>query len=134
MDSPSSIIPFESPGFGTIRTVERDGRAMFCGKDVATALGCKDTTDALRQHCRGVANHHPIVDRLGREQQARFITEGDLYRLIASSKPPSAQGFESRAFDEALPAIHAHGGHITPAAAERVISDPGTFTLIEANF
>lgn len=134
MDSSSSIIPFESPEFGTIRTVEQDGRVMFCGKDVATALGYKDTTNALKQHCRGVANHHPIVDQLGREQQARFITEGDLYRLIASSKLPSAQRFESWVFDEVLPTIHAHGGYITPAAAERIISDPGTFTLIEANF
>lgn len=130
MDSSSSIIPFESPEFGTIRTVEQDGRVMFCGKDVATALGYKDTTNALKQHCRGVANHHPIVDQLGREQQARFITEGDLYRLIASSKLPSAQRFESWVFDEVLPTIHAHGGYITPAAAERIISDPDTFIRV----
>lgn len=88
---------FTSNEFGTIRTVEQDGKVLFCGKDVATALGYVNTKDALSRHCKsdGVVNRYPIVDQLGREQQARFITEGDLYRLIASSKLPSAQRFES---------------------------------------
>ena len=111
MDTPD-IIPFTSEQFGTVRTVERDGKVLFCGKDVATALGYKDTTNALKQHCRGVANHHPIVDQLGREQHARFITQGDLYRLIASAKLPSAQKFESWVFDEVLPSIRKRGGYM----------------------
>lgn len=108
----NDIQKFTNEEFGTIRTVEQDGKVMFCGKDVATALGYKDTTNALKQHCRGVANHHPIVDQLGREQQARFITEGDLYRLIASSKLPSAQQFESWVFDEVLPSIRKQGAYV----------------------
>lgn len=114
----NDIQKFTNDEFGTIRTVEQDGKVMFCGKDVATALGYKDTTNALKQHCRGVANHHPIVDQLGREQQARFITEGDLYRLIASSKLPSAQQFESWVFDEVLPSIRKQGGYMTVRADE----------------
>ena len=53
------MIPFtyqDSP----VRTIENDGRVLFCGKDVAVALGYKDPTNALKQHCRGVAKHHPI--------------------------------------------------------------------------
>lgn len=38
------------------------------------------------QHGRGVAFHRPITDGLGRVKEACFITEGDMYRLIASSK------------------------------------------------
>lgn len=108
----NDIQQFTSNEFGTIRTVEQDGKVLFCGKDVATALGYKDTNNALKRHCRGVAFHHPIVDQLGREQQARFITEGDLYRLIASSKLPSAQKFESWVFDEVLPSIRRQGGYM----------------------
>lgn len=96
----------------TIRTLNEDGKIMFCGKDVATALGYKDTKNALKQHARGVAFHHPITDSLGRTQEARFITEGDLYRLIASSKLESAQRFESWIFDEVLPSIRKHGGYM----------------------
>lgn len=129
MDSSSSIIPFESPEFGTIRTVEQDGKVMFCGKDVATALGYTNPNKALRDHTRGERFVHPL-ETCGGTQQVQFITEGDLYRLIASSKLPSAQRFESWVFDEVLPTIHAHGGYITPAAAERIISDPDTFIRV----
>lgn len=105
---------FTSNEFGTIRTVEQDGKVLFCGKDVATALGYANASKAVRDHCRsdGGPNRYPIVDQLGREQQARFITEGDLYRLIASSKLPSAQKFESWVFDEVLPSIRRQGGYM----------------------
>ena len=118
MDTPNGIVPFTNDEFGTIRTIEQDGMVMFCGKDVAAALGYKDTTNALKQHCRGVAKHHPIVDQLGRTQQARFITEGDLYRLVAGSKLPSAQKFESWVFDEVLPAIRRDGAYVAASGDE----------------
>ena len=117
------MIPFtyqDSP----VRTIENDGRVLFCGKDVAVALGYKDPTNALKQHCRGVAKHHPIVDVLGRTQDARFITEGDLYRLVASSKLPTAQNFESWVFDEVLPSIRKRGGYLTPEATAEALTDP----------
>lgn len=38
---------FNNPEFGAIRTVEIDGEIYFVGKDVATALGYKDTSRAL---------------------------------------------------------------------------------------
>lgn len=105
----TTVQVFDNDDFGTIRTVNDGGRVLFCGKDVATALGYKDPTNALKQHCRGVAEHHPIVDALGRTQDARFITEGDLYRLVASSKLHAAERFESWVFDEVLPSIRRHG-------------------------
>ncbi|WKS48549.1 phage antirepressor KilAC domain-containing protein [Corynebacterium propinquum] len=41
--------------------------------------------------------------------RARFITEGDLYRFIFSSKLPAAQDFEAWVVDEILPIIRRHG-------------------------
>ena len=115
---------FSNDEFGTIRTIEVDDDIMFCGKDVATALGYRDTTNALKQHCRGVAFHHPIQDVMGRTQEARFITEGDLYRLAASSKLESAQRFESWVFDEVIPSIRKHGTYMTPVTIDAIIADP----------
>ena len=87
----------------TIRaTYDEKGTPVFCAKDVATVLGYADTVNAIKQHCRGVAFHHPIVDSLGRTQKARFIGEGDMYRLIAYSKLPSAVEFEKWIFEEVL--------------------------------
>lgn len=72
-----------------------DGKVLFCGADVAKALGYKDSVNALKAHCKtdGVAIHH-IIDNMGRTQQAKFITEGDLYRLITHSRLPEAERFE----------------------------------------
>lgn len=105
----SDLQVFTNDAFGTIRTVEHKDKVYLCGRDVAAALGYKDPVNAIKQHGRGVAFHHPITDALGRTQEARFITEGDLYRLIFSSKLPSAQDFEAWVVDEVLPTIRRHG-------------------------
>lgn len=81
---------FNNEQFGALRTYEEDGQILFCGKDVAASLGYKDTTNAMKRHCRGVAKRHPIQDSLDRTQEAVFITEPDLYRLITHSKLPTA--------------------------------------------
>lgn len=99
---------FTNDAFGTIRTVEHEDKVYFCGRDVATALGYKDPTNAIKQHCKGVAIHHPL-ETAGGVQDTRFITEGDLYRLIFSSKLPAAQDFEAWVVDEVLPTIRRHG-------------------------
>ncbi|MBD4655473.1 BRO family protein, partial [Xanthomonas citri pv. citri] len=59
-------------------------------------------------HCKGVVNHYPL-ETAGGVQQVRFISEGDLYRLIVTSKLPAAQKFETWVFDEVLPTIRRHG-------------------------
>ena len=71
---------FEHPKFGNIRTITENGKTLFCAKDVAAALGYKDTTNAVKQHCRGVVKRH-LIDKLGREQETNFIPEGDIYRF-----------------------------------------------------
>lgn len=99
---------FTNDAFGTIRTVEHEDKVYFCGRDVATALGYKDPTNAIKQHCKGVVIHHPL-EAAGGVQGTRFITEGDLHRLIFSSKLPAAQDFEAWVVDEVLPTIRRHG-------------------------
>lgn len=104
---------FKNEQFGDIRTVNENGKILFCGSDVAKALGYVDTAKAIKQHCKedGWANY-PVIDNLGRTQQAKFISESNLYRLIASSKLESAQKFENWIFDEVLPAIRKTGGYV----------------------
>ena len=114
---------FNSPEFGDIRTVEIDGKPYFVGADVAKALGYKDTVNALKQHCRGVVKHH-LTDSLGRNQEASFIPEGDLYRLIMKSKLPSAEKFESWVMDEILPSIRKHGAYMTEQVIEKALTSP----------
>ncbi len=75
---------FDNPTFSPIRTLDVDGKIMFCGRDVATALGYANTKDALAKRCKGVAKRYSLQTP-GGTQQLRFITEGDLYRLITVS-------------------------------------------------
>lgn len=100
---------FTNDAFGTIRTVEYEDKVYFCGRDVVTTLGHTNTSKAIQDHCRGLPFRYPIVDAHGRTQEARFITEGDLYRLTFSSKLPAAQDFEAWVVDEVLPTIRRHG-------------------------
>ena len=106
---------FENPRFGKVRTYqEEDGTITFCGTDVATALGYgTNPQDAIRRHCRkdGCVNH-AVIDSMGRQQEAKFVSEGNLYRLIARSQLPEAEQFESWIFDEVLPSIRKTGQYV----------------------
>lgn len=102
---------FDNPKFGSVRTIEEDGKVLFCGNDVASALGYKSPKDAISTHCRGAVKRR-LTDALGREQETTFIPEGDIYRLAARSKLPGAEEFERWIFDEVLPSIRRNGGYI----------------------
>ena len=53
-----------------------------------------------------------------------MIPESDLYRLIISSKLPSAEKFEKWVFEEVLPTIRKHGAYATAETIESIISNP----------
>ncbi|MEB4614039.1 BRO family protein [Leucobacter sp. M11] len=103
-----------------VRTVTLDGDVWFVARDVAVVLGYSEPGNAIRQHCRGGADHTPIVDSLGRTQQARVINEADVLRLIVRSQLPAAEQFERWVFEEVLPQIRKTGSYSAPKTlAER---------------
>ena len=87
---------FENQEFGAIRTMSNEqGEPMFCGRDVARALGYKKPFDAIAIHVEGDDTmKRGIIDSLGREQLTTFINESGLYSLILSSKLDSAKRFK----------------------------------------
>ena len=97
-----TLVITEHPEFGKVRTVEAGGRVWFCARDVASALGYANPKDAVNRHCRpkGVCVHDLLT--AGGRQKVKFIDEGNLYRLMACSRLPSAERFESWIFDEVL--------------------------------
>lgn len=112
----SNLVPFSFESHQVRVLVDDLGATLFVAKDVATALGYSNTSDAIKSHCRGVAESYPIVDALGRPQEARVIREADLYRLIFGSTLPSAQEFERMVVEEILPSIRKTGKYEAPAA------------------
>lgn len=114
---------FNSAEFGSVRTLEtNEGKVLFCGKDVANALDYRDTAYAISTHCKGVGEIP--TPTAGGIQMMKFITEGDLYRLIAHSKLPTAERFEGWVFDEVLPTIRKHGAYMTDITLEKALTSP----------
>ena len=103
---------FNHEQFGDVRIIEEDGKVLFCGKDVAKALGYTNPQKAIRDHCRYRTNRSvPHPQSLGKLLDIVFIPEGDVYRLITHSKLPAAERFEKWVFDEVLPTIRKTGGY-----------------------
>ena len=117
----SNLIPFDFESHQIRVILDDDGCPLFVAKDVADTLSYKDPTSAIKAHCRGVQEYHPIPDNLGRKQRTRVIREPDLYRLVANSSLPSAVRFERKVFEEILPAIRRTGSYAVPGLA----STPG---------
>lgn len=118
----NEIKVFENEEFGSVRTVEVGDKILFCGSDVAKALGYSDTAKAVRMHCKGVAELSTPTN--GGEQKIKFIPEADIYRLIIRSKLPSAERFESWVFEDVLPNIRKHGAYMTPEVLEQALTSP----------
>ena len=107
----NELMIFNNPEFGEIRTIEEEGKVLFCGSDVAKALGYSNAPDALKRHCKGIVKRDtPTKSGI---QQMLFIPEGDIYRLAAKSELPGAERFESWIFDEVLPSIRKNGGYVS---------------------
>ena len=121
----NEIQVFQNSEFGDIRTVTEDGgKVLFCGRDIAAALGYSNTRDALNRHCKGVVKRDTLTP--GGEQELSFIPEGDVYRLVCNSKLPTAEKFERWVFDEVLPSLRKHGGYLTPQKVEELLLYPDT--------
>lgn len=103
----NAIHVFKNSSFGQLRTIEEDGKILFCAADVAKALGYINPRDAISRHCRGVVKRDAPTQ--GGIQAIAFIPEGDVYRLITHSKLPSAEKFESWVFDDVLPSLRKDG-------------------------
>lgn len=118
---------FEHPKFGEIRTITENGITLFCGSDVAKALGYAKPQNAIAAHCKGALKRgipHPQAP--DKTIEMNFIPEGDIYRLAAKSELPGADEFESWVFDEVLPSIRKHGAYMTPETLEAAILNPDT--------
>lgn len=118
----NDMMIFNNPDFGEVRTLEENGVVLFCGTDVAKALGYAVPRKALFDHCKGVLKRN--VPTNGGEQEMSFIPESDLYRLVFRSKLPTAEAFTDWVTGEVLPTIRKHGAYATPVTIDAIINDP----------
>lgn len=69
---------------------DEQGETIVCLADLAHGLGIKNPSDLHKRVPDGVVRIYPIVDRLGRTQRAKFVTEAGMNMVIWRSDKPEA--------------------------------------------
>ena len=105
---------FNSEEFGDIRTVTIDNEPWFVGKDVATALGYKNTADAIGKHVDVDDKLLSQIAIAGQRRDVAVINESGVYALIFGSKLESAKRFKHWVTAEVLPSIRKTGSYQKP--------------------
>lgn len=111
---------FNNEEFGDIRTVTKDNEPMFCLADVCKALEISHVTDVKNRLKHDGVGTAEVIDSMGRKQNATFINESNLYRVIFQSRKESAERFTDWVTSEVLPSIRKNGGYI---AGQESLSD-----------
>lgn len=104
---------FENVELGKIRTAGTSDEPLFCLADVCKILELQVTPTKNRLNPGGV-NLIKVIDSLGREQDAIFITEMNLYKAIMRSDKPQAEAFQDWVCGEVLPSIRKTGAYALP--------------------
>ena len=111
----TTIQIFENNEFGAIRTMSNEqGEPLFCGRDVASALGYKKPENAVAIHVENEDKTSTLIQGSGSSYKSKaiFINESGLYSLILGSKLESARRFKHWVTAEVLPAIRRQGGYM----------------------
>ena len=76
---------FNNPEFGSVRTITKDNEPMFCLVDVCKALELEQVSRVKSRLKEDGVTNSKVIDRLGREHEATFINESNLYKVIFQS-------------------------------------------------
>lgn len=123
---------FKNQSFGEVRVAEVNGEPMFCLADVCNVLGLRQG-DVRQRLSDGVVSTQPIMDSLGREQQANFVNEDGLYDTILDSRKPEAKQFRKWVTSEVLPSIRKHGAYMTEQTIEKALTSPDFLIQLATN-
>ena len=124
---------FRNKEFGELSVIVKDKKEYFEAIPVATILGYQNPRGAILRHCKeegvlfqdvrvvtGVkkdgSNAEKVVSK-------KYISEGNLYRLIMKSKLPNAINFENWIMDEVIPEIRKHGAYLNDDVIEKTLSN-----------
>ena len=109
----NSLQIFNNPEFGDVRAAEVNEVSWFVGKDVALALGYKDTDKAVRTHVDDEDKRiFKPADLAGLEIPNRgivLINESGVYSLVFGSKLEEARKFKHWVTSTILPALRKNG-------------------------
>lgn len=101
---------------GSIRVIVDNGEPLFCLADLCDVLEIQNKVRVKeyidKEFDYDLPTRYPILDSLGREQQAFFINESQLYYVLNNSRSEKAKPFRKMVNIEILPSIRKNGGYI----------------------
>ena len=124
---------FNNKEFGQVRTSIINDEPYFSLNDVCRILEIKNPSDAKSRLRKDGVGTTEVIDSIGRTQQANFINESNLYKLVFQSRKPEAERFGDWVTSEVLPAIRKHGAYMTDGVIERTLSDPDYLIMLATN-
>ena len=113
-----------------VRTKIIDNEPYFNLTDACKILEIQNTRNAKARLNEDGVRTMDTIDRLGRTQQANFISEPNLYKLIFQSRKPEAEKFQDWVTSEVLPTIRKHGAYMTEQKIEEALLNPDTLITL----
>lgn len=106
---------------------EKDGIAYLNLETVARGLGFTEKKgDVDYVMWRRVDKYLEELHFGTSAERPEYIPENIFYRLAMKAKNETAERFQAIIADEVVPAIRKHGGYLTPAKVQEVLTDPDT--------
>ena len=100
---------FKNENFEVRVAVDENNEPLFCLSDVCKILELTNASVVksaiISEFDDDLSLTYPIFDSLGREQNATFITEPQLYFVLMRSDKPNAKPFRMFVNKEVLPSI-----------------------------
>lgn len=104
---------FKNHNFGEMRTTEINNMPYICLADVCKILELEQVSRVKSRLNQDGVTTSKVIDSLGREQQATFINESNLYKVIFQSRKQEAEQFTEWVTSDVLPSIRKNGMYAT---------------------
>ncbi len=116
----NQLTVFRNNDFGEIRTIEINNNPYLCLADVCKILELNNVSQVKSRLNQDGVIFNKVIDNMGRTQDATFINESNLYKVIFQSRKPEAEKFTEWVSTEVLPAIRKTGMYAT----EELLDNP----------
>lgn len=124
---------FKNNEFGEVRTKVINNEPYFSLNDVCRILEINNPSQAKTRLNKDGVISNEVIDSMGRTQQANFINESNLYKLIFQSRKSEAERFADWVTSEVLPSIRKHGAYMSSEVIEKTLTDPDYLIQLATN-
>lgn len=128
----NNLETFNHPIFGNLSVLIINGIEWFGANEVASSLEYAKPYKAVTDHCDTEGVLSWVVPTNGGNQQKKFISLGNVSRLIVAASKQSknleiqqkAKRYDRWIFDEVIPTVHKHGAYMTQQTLEKALTNP----------